>query len=60
LCGGDIIFMKPRYALEILLLSAVWGASFLMIRIAGNTFPPFWVALLRSALDANSSLGSSL
>jgi drug/metabolite transporter (DMT)-like permease len=44
--------MKPRYVLEILLLSAVWGASFLMIRIAGNTFPPFWVALLRSALGA--------
>jgi drug/metabolite transporter (DMT)-like permease len=44
--------MKIRYILQILLLSAVWGVSFLMIRIAGNTFPPFWVALLRCALGA--------
>jgi drug/metabolite transporter (DMT)-like permease len=38
--------------LQILLLSAVWGVSFLMIRIAGTAFPPLWVALLRCALGA--------
>jgi drug/metabolite transporter (DMT)-like permease len=44
--------MKTRSILQILLLSAVWGVSFLMIRIAGSAFPPFWVALLRCALGA--------
>src|ERR1700722_3818982 len=44
--------MKTRSILQILLLSAVWGVSFLMIRIAGNTFPPLWVALLRCSLGA--------
>jgi drug/metabolite transporter (DMT)-like permease len=44
--------MKTKSVLQILLLSAVWGVSFLMIRIAGNTFPPLWVALLRCSLGA--------
>src|ERR1700759_3078053 len=44
--------MKTRSILQILLLSAVWGVSFLMIRIAGTAFPPLWVALLRCALGA--------
>jgi drug/metabolite transporter (DMT)-like permease len=44
--------MKTKYVLQILLLSAVWGVSFLMIRIAGDTFPPLWVALLRCSLGA--------
>ena len=44
--------MKTKSILQILLLSAVWGVSFLMIRIAGTAFPPFWVALLRCALGA--------
>src|ERR1700730_4624231 len=44
--------MKTRSILQILLLSAVWGVSFLMIRIAGSAFPPFWVALLRCTLGA--------
>lgn len=44
--------MKTKYVLQILLLSAVWGVSFLMIRIAGDTFPPLWVALLRCGLGA--------
>ncbi|GAA5511929.1 putative inner membrane transporter YedA [Deinococcus carri] len=33
---------------QMLLLSAVWGVSFLLIRVAGEAFPPLWVALLRS------------
>ncbi len=37
---------------QILLLSAIWGVSFLLIRIAGESFPPFWIALMRSALGA--------
>jgi drug/metabolite transporter (DMT)-like permease len=44
--------MKTRSILQILLLSAVWGVSFLMIRIAGTAFPPLWVALLRCSLGA--------
>jgi drug/metabolite transporter (DMT)-like permease len=44
--------MNTKSVLQILLLSAVWGVSFLMIRIAGDTFPPLWVALLRCSLGA--------
>src|SRR6202050_773396 len=44
--------MKTKFVLQILLLSALWGVSFLMIRIAGDTFPPLWVALLRCSLGA--------
>jgi drug/metabolite transporter (DMT)-like permease len=44
--------MKTRTVLQILLLSAVWGISFLMIRIAGTVFPPVWVGLMRSSLGA--------
>jgi drug/metabolite transporter (DMT)-like permease len=44
--------MKTKFVLQILLLSAVWGISFLMIRIAGATFPQLWVALLRCTLGA--------
>src|SRR3984957_14712563 len=44
--------MKTKFVLQILLLSAVWGVSFLMIRIAGDSFPPLWVALLRCSLGA--------
>jgi drug/metabolite transporter (DMT)-like permease len=44
--------MKTKSILQVLLLSAVWGVSFLMIRIAGATFPPLWVALLRCTLGA--------
>src|SRR5271156_6394778 len=44
--------MKTKFVLQIVLLSAVWGVSFLMIRIAGESFPPLWVALLRCSLGA--------
>ena len=44
--------MKSSHLLQLLLLSAVWGVSFLLIRIAGNAFPPPWVALLRCSLGA--------
>jgi drug/metabolite transporter (DMT)-like permease len=44
--------MTPASALQIFLLSAVWGISFLMIRIAGHAFPPLWIAMMRSALGA--------
>jgi drug/metabolite transporter (DMT)-like permease len=44
--------MNLKSALQIFLLSAVWGISFLMIRIAGEAFPPLWIALMRSALGA--------
>jgi len=44
--------MKTKTVLQILVLSAVWGISFLMIRVAGTVFPPLWVALMRSSLGA--------
>src|SRR5258708_22615254 len=45
--------MKPKHLLQIVLLSAVWGVSFLMMRIAVVTFPPVWISLLRCALGAS-------
>ncbi len=44
--------MKARYLFQIVLLSAVWGISFLMMRVAMPTFPPLWIAALRCALGA--------
>jgi len=44
--------MKAAHVLQILLLSAIWGISFLLIRIAGDSFPPIWVALLRCSTGA--------
>jgi drug/metabolite transporter (DMT)-like permease len=44
--------MKTSHVLQLLLLSAVWGMSFVLISIAGTSFPPFWVALLRSSFGA--------
>jgi drug/metabolite transporter (DMT)-like permease len=44
--------MRPRSILQILLLSAVWGVSFLMMRIAVVVYPPLWIAMLRCALGA--------
>jgi drug/metabolite transporter (DMT)-like permease len=50
--------MKLRDALQLVLLSAIWGASFLLIRIAVGSFPPAWVALLRLVFGAGFSLDS--
>lgn len=44
--------MKTSHLLQLLLLSAVWGASFILIAIAGQSFPPIWVALLRGSFGA--------
>ena len=44
--------MGRRDILQLLLLSAVWGASFILIAISGNSFPPAWVALLRLTFGA--------
>jgi drug/metabolite transporter (DMT)-like permease len=35
-----------------LLLSAIWGASFILIKLSGDVFPPAWVALLRLCFGA--------
>jgi drug/metabolite transporter (DMT)-like permease len=45
--------MHLKSVLQILLLSAAWGISFLMMRIALPDFPPAWIALLRCALGAS-------
>jgi drug/metabolite transporter (DMT)-like permease len=44
--------MKLRDTLELLLLSAIWGASFLLISLSVQSFPPLWVALIRVAFGA--------
>src|SRR6266702_5293094 len=44
--------MKFRFLFLLFLLSAIWGISFLLIRIAGGVFPPLWVALLRTGFGA--------
>ena len=44
--------MAIKSLLQILLLSAAWGISFLMMRIAVPDYPPLWIAMLRCALGA--------
>jgi drug/metabolite transporter (DMT)-like permease len=44
--------MSRRDVLQMLLLSAVWGASFILIELSGRSFPPAWVALLRVTFGA--------
>jgi len=44
--------MQKKSIALILLLSSIWGISFLLIRIAGQSFPPFWIALMRCGLGA--------
>ena len=44
--------MKTAHLLQLLLLSAVWGVSFLLIRIAGDSLPPVWVGFLRCTIGA--------
>ncbi|WP_332813942.1 DMT family transporter [Ramlibacter sp.] len=44
--------MHARHFLQLLLLSAVWGASFPLIRIAAPAFGPWPMACLRCALAA--------
>jgi drug/metabolite transporter (DMT)-like permease len=39
--------MKLRDTLELLLLSAIWGASFILISLAVQSFSPIWVASIR-------------
>ena len=39
--------MRLRDAIEMFLLSAVWGASFILIKLAGDDLPPVWVAVGR-------------
>ena len=45
--------MAPRDLLLLFLLSAVWGASFILIKISGASFPPAWIALLRLAFGTS-------
>jgi len=39
--------MKLRDILQMFVLSAVWGASFILIKLAGDDLPPVWVAVGR-------------
>jgi drug/metabolite transporter (DMT)-like permease len=44
--------MKPTDAAELLLLAALWGASFLFMRMGATEFGPFALVFLRVALAA--------
>jgi drug/metabolite transporter (DMT)-like permease len=44
--------MRLRDALEMFVLSAVWGASFILIQLAGDDLPPVWVAVGRLAFGS--------
>ena len=44
--------MKPRYFLQLLLVSALWGASFPMLRVAVPEMGPNVVAMLRVMFGA--------
>ena len=44
--------MQSRHFLQLVCLSAVWGASFPLIRVAAPAFGPFTMACLRCALAA--------
>src|SRR5512145_2557131 len=44
--------MKTRDVINLLLLAALWGASFLFTRIATPAFGPFAIAELRIAIAA--------
>ena len=39
--------MKPRDLLELLLLAAIWGSSFLFLRVASPALGPLGVAAIR-------------
>jgi drug/metabolite transporter (DMT)-like permease len=44
--------VKLRSIVEMFLLSAVWGASFILIKLAGVDLPPVWVAVARLGFGA--------
>lgn len=49
-CGGPVVKparMTLRQWLTLLLLSAIWGASFIFMRIVAPALGPFWTAALR-------------
>jgi drug/metabolite transporter (DMT)-like permease len=46
-CSIEGESMKLRDVVQLLILSAIWGASFLLISISVGSFPPAWVAMLR-------------
>ena len=39
--------MSPRDALQLFALSAIWGASFILIRIGVREIPPTWLVVGR-------------
>jgi drug/metabolite transporter (DMT)-like permease len=47
--GPAALTPKPRDLLELLLLAAIWGASFLLMRMGASDFGPAGLAFLRGA-----------
>ncbi len=46
------LFLAPNDLLQLFILSAIWGASFILIKHGGESFPPAWMALLRLAFGS--------
>ncbi len=44
--------MASRDIAQLVFLSAIWGASFILIKFGGQSFPPAWMALLRLAFGS--------
>jgi drug/metabolite transporter (DMT)-like permease len=44
--------LRAAWQLQFVLLSAIWGSSFLFIKVLGEHWPALWVALGRVALGA--------
>jgi drug/metabolite transporter (DMT)-like permease len=45
-------FMRPSDIVWLLLLSALWGAAFIFLRVAAPVVDPGWIAFLRTGLAA--------
>jgi len=52
-----MMMMGSKSMVRILLLSAAWGISFLMMRVAVPDYPPLWIAWLRCGLGAGLMWG---
>lgn len=49
---GEWLLVKPRDLALMGLLSFIWGASFILIRISGQAFSPVWVGIGRLAFGS--------
>lgn len=58
--GCDNAHMKPNHFFQLIVLGALWGASFLFIRLAVAEFGPVWLVTVRVVCGALFLLGAGL